>query len=74
MLSLVTSSIAEDNTIKDLLEKCRRLVGHFNSSNLAKDRLREEQEREGAPVMQLIQVWFDMFSIFIQIFCLNFGI
>uniref|UniRef100_A0A915DTC3 Uncharacterized protein n=1 Tax=Ditylenchus dipsaci TaxID=166011 RepID=A0A915DTC3_9BILA len=47
--SQVTSAIGEDKTIKEILEKCRHLVGHFNHSNQAKDRLREEQEREEAP-------------------------
>uniref|UniRef100_A0A915DH03 HAT C-terminal dimerisation domain-containing protein n=1 Tax=Ditylenchus dipsaci TaxID=166011 RepID=A0A915DH03_9BILA len=54
--SQVTSAIGEDKTIKEILEKCRRLVGHFNHSNQAKDRLREEQEREEAPLHRLVQV------------------
>uniref|UniRef100_A0A915CTK4 Transposase n=1 Tax=Ditylenchus dipsaci TaxID=166011 RepID=A0A915CTK4_9BILA len=52
MLNLVVkNSITE---LMELLQKCRSLVAHFRHSNLACERLREEQEREETPLHHLI--------------------
>uniref|UniRef100_A0A915E1G3 Transposase n=1 Tax=Ditylenchus dipsaci TaxID=166011 RepID=A0A915E1G3_9BILA len=56
MLNLVVkNSITEDTELMELLQKCRSLVAHFRHSNLACERLREEQEREETPLHQLKQ-------------------
>uniref|UniRef100_A0A915DUX5 C2H2-type domain-containing protein n=1 Tax=Ditylenchus dipsaci TaxID=166011 RepID=A0A915DUX5_9BILA len=55
MLNLVVkNSITEDTELMELLQKCRSLVAHFRHSNLACERLREEQEREETPLHHLI--------------------
>jgi len=53
---VVRNSLFEDNTAKETLDKCRKLVGHFKHSNLACDRLKEEQQTQNLPVHKLIQV------------------
>uniref|UniRef100_A0A915CT48 Uncharacterized protein n=1 Tax=Ditylenchus dipsaci TaxID=166011 RepID=A0A915CT48_9BILA len=39
-----------------MLEACRKLVGHFNHSTLAKDRLKDEQKSARLPENRLLQV------------------
>uniref|UniRef100_A0A915DYF5 Histone H2A/H2B/H3 domain-containing protein n=1 Tax=Ditylenchus dipsaci TaxID=166011 RepID=A0A915DYF5_9BILA len=41
--------------VKSMSERARKLVGHFNHSNLAYEKLEVEQEKEGLPKHRLIQ-------------------
>jgi len=42
--------------VKEALENCRKLVGHFKHSNLACERLELEQQQAELPKHKLIQV------------------
>uniref|UniRef100_A0A915D966 Transposase n=1 Tax=Ditylenchus dipsaci TaxID=166011 RepID=A0A915D966_9BILA len=52
---MVNNSLFKNAEIKLLLESCRKLVGHFNHSFLAKDRLKKEQISAMLPLYSLLQ-------------------
>lgn len=52
---VVRNSLFKSPEVKEVLQKCRKLVGHFNHSNLAYDRLEDEQIKEQLSVRKLIQ-------------------
>uniref|UniRef100_A0A915DLJ1 Uncharacterized protein n=1 Tax=Ditylenchus dipsaci TaxID=166011 RepID=A0A915DLJ1_9BILA len=54
--SVVNSSLFKNAEIKPLLESCRKLVGDFNHSILAKDRLKKEQISAMLPLHSLLQI------------------
>jgi hypothetical protein len=53
---VVRKSILNEVTIKNILDKCRKLVGHFYHLNLAQEKLKKKQLELKQKIHKLEQV------------------